>query len=101
MPEIFGDPLPHSIGGWLVLFPSILAALLVVLQTAEEFAKRIVGGPEKINRRYGGLAFPLGWATWSVMLLIGRHDVVAVLVVLLGTLTFTIAAQRLAQKCKQ
>jgi hypothetical protein len=97
--EIFGDPLPHSVLGWLILLGGILGTLRVVLAAAQEFAE-FVGIDQQIERPFGGLALPIGWAAWCVALLVGRHDVVSVLIVLIGTLTITVAARLLIRKCR-
>ncbi len=98
-PEIFGDPLPHSVIGWVILLMSILGALRLILGAAQEFAEFLEIHRE-IERPYGGLAFPLGWLSWSILLVIANHDVVSVLVFLLGTLVIVAVTRVLVQKCR-
>lgn len=97
--EIFGDPLPHSALGWLILLCGILGTLRIVLSAAQEFAE-FVEIHRDIERPYGGLALPIGWTVWAIALLIGRHDVIAVLIVLVGTFIITVAARLLIRKCR-
>ena len=62
--EILGDPLPHSLIGWLLLLMSILGALRLVLGAAQELAE-LLEIQQEIVRPYGGLTLPLGWLSWS------------------------------------
>jgi hypothetical protein len=98
-PEILGTPLPGTAIEWIGLLVAIVAALLTVLSAIEKFVE-LLGLPVTALRPYGGLALPVGWAFWCAVLLLGRHDVVAVLVVLIGTFVITATGRVLVQKCK-
>jgi hypothetical protein len=97
--ELFGTPLPDTPILWLALFLSILGALATVLFWAERFLEVFTPGT-KILRRYGGLLLPVGWATWSVLLLYWRFETATVLVVLLGTFFITTVAAMLVRRCQ-
>lgn len=99
MAEFMGTPLPHAAPEWAALLVAIVTALTAVLVALDHFLE-LLGAGSGFLRPYGGLALPLAWAVWCCLLLSAQRDPLAVLVVLLGTLTLLVTARILIRGCK-
>lgn len=96
-PELLGTPLPDTPILWLALLVSIATALVAMLSVVERFLE-LFYVHTAILRRYGGLALPVSWAIWSILLLYWRFETLTVLVVLLGTLCIAIVTTALFRR---
>jgi hypothetical protein len=97
--ELLGTPLPHTAVEWLGLLLAIITALGAMLSAVEKFLETL-NVDTTVLRRYGGLLLPVSWATWSVLLLYWRFELLPVTVVLLGTFVITVVATILYRRCQ-
>lgn len=96
--EVLGA-LPSTAAEWLFLLVTMIGAILSLTFAAEKLVELLGGNAEGLHRYGNGLALPVAWIGWSALLLLSRHDVAAVLVVLLGTLGMSIALRTIVRRC--